>query len=182
MGGFVGIRTVDKANVLETMELWRDIACDVASSYPSVALTHLYVDAAAMALVRQPASFDVVVTTNLFGDILSDEASMLSGSIGLLPSASLNESGKGLYEPVHGCAPDIAGKDIANPLGSILSTAMMLRQAFGLEQEAESLDMAVRSVLSQGYRTAEFNSQAEHRVGTEQMGDLVLQSFKNLLS
>ncbi|PZR83474.1 MAG: 3-isopropylmalate dehydrogenase [Stutzerimonas stutzeri] len=174
--------SVDKANVLETMELWRDIACDVASSYPSVALTHLYVDAAAMALVRQPASFDVVVTTNLFGDILSDEASMLSGSIGLLPSASLNESGKGLYEPVHGCAPDIAGKDIANPLGSILSTAMMLRQAFGLEQEAESLDMAVRSVLSQGYRTAEFNSQAEHRVGTEQMGDLVLQSFKNLLS
>ncbi|MCP3469066.1 3-isopropylmalate dehydrogenase [Bradyrhizobium sp. CCGUVB1N3] len=169
--------SVDKANVLETMELWREIVTEVGSEYPDVQLSHLYVDAAAMMLVRAPKTFDVIVTANLFGDILSDEASMLVGSIGMLPSASLNASGKGLFEPVHGCAPDIAGKDIANPLATILSVAMMLRLSFGHESAAATVEGAVRKTLAEGYRTFDIAAPGEAAIGTEEMGDRVLRAF-----
>lgn len=169
--------SVDKANVLETMELWREIVTEIGTEYPDVELTHLYIDAAAMALVRTPKAFDVIVTANLFGDILSDEASMLVGSIGMLPSASLNAQGKGLFEPVHGCAPDIAGKDIANPLASILSVAMMLRLGFGRQDAASAVEAAVRRTLADGHRTRDIASSGSIAVGTEEMGDLVVRAL-----
>jgi 3-isopropylmalate dehydrogenase len=166
--------SVDKANVLETMELWREVLMAVGGEYPDIELTHLYIDAAAMSLVRDPRQFDVIVTGNLFGDILSDEAAMLSGSIGMLPSASIGTGSKGLYEPVHGCAPDIAGKDIANPLATILSAALMLRYSFDLEAPARRIEDAVRSVVAAGYRTADIHEEGTRRVGTDEMGDAVV--------
>jgi 3-isopropylmalate dehydrogenase len=165
--------SVDKANVLETSQLWRDVVTDVAKSYPDVALTHMYVDNCAMQLVRNPKQFDVIVTGNLFGDILSDEASMLTGSIGMLPSASLDAQGKGLYEPIHGSAPDIAGKGIANPLATILSAAMMLRYSLGNLEAAQRIESAVRRVLGAGYRTDDIYTDGMKRVDTEQMGRAV---------
>jgi 3-isopropylmalate dehydrogenase len=166
--------SVDKANVLESMELWREVVDDVAREYPDVTLEHLYVDAAAMSLLRTPQHFDVIVTGNLFGDILSDEASMLTGSIGMLPSASMGDGKKGLYEPVHGCAPDIAARDLANPLASILSAAMMLRMSFDQHQAAARIERAVRRVLASGYRTADIAEPGTKKIGTAQMGDLVV--------
>jgi 3-isopropylmalate dehydrogenase len=166
--------SVDKENVLETSRFWREIVSDVAKRYPQVALTHMYVDNAAMQLVRNPRQFDVIVTGNLFGDILSDEASMLTGSIGMLPSASLDEKGKGLYEPIHGSAPDIAGRDLANPLATLLSSAMMLRYTFNQDEWAYRIEAAVRQVLAQGYRTADIDEPGARRVGTAQMGDAVV--------
>jgi 3-isopropylmalate dehydrogenase len=170
--------SVDKANVLESMELWRTVADEVAPSYPDVELTHLYVDAAAMALVRHPRQFDVIVTGNLFGDILSDEASMLTGSLGMLPSASINADGKGLFEPVHGCAPDIANQDIANPLASILSAAMMLRHGLKQAQAAERVEAAVRQVLADGIRTRDIAQPGAQIVGTQAMGDAVANALR----
>jgi 3-isopropylmalate dehydrogenase len=166
--------SVDKANVLETSQLWREVVTDESKNYGDVQLSHMYVDNCAMQLVRNPKQFDVIVTGNLFGDILSDEASMLTGSIGMLPSAALDERGKGLYEPIHGTAPDIAGKGIANPLATILSAAMMLR--FSLKQEAAAgrVEAAVRKVLREGYRTADIHTPGTRKVGTQEMGDAVL--------
>ena len=171
------VTSVDKANVLETSQLWKDVVTEVGRQYPDVALDHMYVDNAAMQLVREPKRFDVVVTGNMFGDILSDEASMLTGSIGMLPSASLNERKQGLYEPSHGSAPDIAGQGIANPLATILSAAMMLR--FSLEQPdaADRIESAVKDVLARGLRTADIHSQGTKRVGTREMGDAVVASL-----
>jgi 3-isopropylmalate dehydrogenase len=166
--------SVDKANVLDTMQLWRDVVTDVGKQYSDVELSHMYVDNAAMQLLRNPKQFDVIVTGNMFGDILSDEASMLTGSIGMLPSASLNEKSFGLYEPIHGSAPDIAGKDIANPLATILSAAMMLRYTFDLPEAAERIETAVRKVLAQGIRTDDIFQPGMTRVGTAGMGDAVL--------
>jgi 3-isopropylmalate dehydrogenase len=165
--------SVDKANVLETSALWRQVMIRVGRDYPDVELSHLLVDAAAMVLVRNPKQFDVMVTGNIFGDILSDEAGMLTGSIGMLPSASLGDGKKGLYEPVHGSAPDIAGKDIANPLASILSVAMMLRYSFDLEEHASRIERAVREVLRKGLRTADVMEPDTRLVGTEEMGEAV---------
>jgi len=172
------VTSVDKANVLETSQFWRDVVTEVSQQYPDVALDHMYVDNAAMQLVRAPKKFDVVVTGNLFGDILSDEASMLTGSIGMLPSASLNASNQGLYEPSHGSAPDIAGKGIANPLATILSAAMMLRFSLKREAAAERIEAAVKTVLAQGFRTADIFSEGTHRVGTVAMGDAVVAVLK----
>ncbi|WP_441005379.1 3-isopropylmalate dehydrogenase [Methylobacterium carpenticola] len=166
--------SVDKANVLETMELWREVMTDVGRDYPDVELTHLYVDAAAMSLVRYPKQFDVIVTANLFGDILSDEASMLVGSIGMLPSASIGAGRRGLFEPVHGCAPDIAGQDVANPLASILSVALMLRHSFRRPDLAVRVEDAVARTLADGYRTADIVTPGTQRIGTEAMGDCVV--------
>jgi 3-isopropylmalate dehydrogenase len=166
--------SVDKANVLDTSILWREVVNEVARDYPQVELSHMYVDNAAMQLVRAPKQFDVIVTGNMFGDILSDEASMLTGSIGMLPSASLDAASKGLYEPIHGSAPDIAGKGVANPLATILSTAMMLRYTFGRPEAAERIEGAVRQVLRQGYRTADIWQEGTRRVGTVEMGDAVV--------
>jgi 3-isopropylmalate dehydrogenase len=168
------LTSVDKANVLDTSILWREVMIEVAQGYPDVALTHMYVDNAAMQLVRQPKSFDVIVTGNLFGDILSDEASMLAGSIGMLPSASLDASGKGLYEPIHGSAPDIAGKDRANPLATILSLAMMFRHTFARDDVAQRIENAVRGALRRGLRTADIASASETAIGTRAMGDAVV--------
>ncbi|HSD60523.1 MAG TPA: 3-isopropylmalate dehydrogenase [Burkholderiales bacterium] len=165
--------SVDKANVLETSQLWREVVGDMAKAWPEVELSHMYVDNAAMQLVRAPRQFDVMVTGNMFGDILSDEASMLTGSIGMLPSASLDAGNKGLYEPIHGSAPDIAGKGVANPLATILSAAMMLRYSFGREQEAGRIEEAVRTVLAKGMRTADIAEAGAARVGTREMGDAV---------
>jgi 3-isopropylmalate dehydrogenase len=175
--------SVDKANVLETSALWRRVMIRIGREYPDVELSHMLVDAAAMMLVRNPKQFDVMVTGNIFGDILSDEAGMLTGSIGMLPSASLgndaNGTGKkGLYEPVHGSAPDIAGKDIANPLASILSVAMMLRYSFDLEEHALRIERAVREVLRKGYRTADILEPGTRRVGTEEMGEAVVAAIR----
>ena len=167
------VTSVDKANVLETFQFWRDVVTDVASHYPDVELDHMYVDNAAMQLVRAPRKFDVVVTGNLFGDILSDEAAMLTGSIGMLPSASLNASNQGLYEPCHGSAPDIAGKDLANPLATILSAAMMLRFSLDQVEAAERIEAAVTSVLRQGLRTHDIFSAGTTLVGTSEMGSAV---------
>jgi 3-isopropylmalate dehydrogenase len=169
--------SVDKSNVLETSALWREVMIRVGRGYPNVELTHLYVDAAAMMLIRNPKQFDVMVAGNIFGDILSDEAAMLTGSIGMLPSASLAEGKKGLYEPVHGTAPDIAGKDIANPCAAILSAAMMLRHSFDRETEAASIESAVRSVLREGFRTADIFEPGTHRIGCTEMGDRVAQTI-----
>ncbi|MES1993794.1 MAG: 3-isopropylmalate dehydrogenase [Pseudomonadota bacterium] len=165
--------SVDKMNVLETTQLWRDVVCEVAAEYPDVALSHMLVDNAAMQLVRNPKQFDVMVTGNLFGDILSDEASMLTGSIGMLPSASLDADGKGLYEPIHGSAPDIAGRGVANPLATILSLGMMLRYSLGRADLAERVKAAVSRVLDQGLRTADIARPDEAAVGTVAMGDAV---------
>jgi 3-isopropylmalate dehydrogenase len=162
--------SVDKANVLETSELWRAVVSEVSREYPEVELTHLYIDAAAMMLVRKPLQFDVIVTGNIFGDILSDEAAMLTGSIGMLPSASLGDSTLGLYEPVHGSAPDIAGKNIANPIAAILSAALMLRYTFGLEEAAKRVESAVRAALAKGYRTPDLVEPGKTVVGTKEMG------------
>ncbi|MDR0996512.1 MAG: 3-isopropylmalate dehydrogenase [Zoogloeaceae bacterium] len=166
--------SVDKMNVLETTQLWRDVMSELAADYPDVELTHMLVDNAAMQLVRAPRQFDVLVTGNMFGDILSDEASMLTGSIGMLPSASLNENKKGLYEPSHGSAPDIAGKNLANPLATILSAAMLLRYSFDLEDAAQRVENAVKKVLAQGFRTADIFEPGMQKVGTKEMGDAVL--------
>jgi len=166
--------SVDKANVLETTELWKQVVTEEAMAYPDVQLSHMYVDNCAMQLVRNPKQFDVIVTGNLFGDILSDEASMLTGSIGMLPSASLDAKGKGLYEPIHGSAPDIAGKGVANPLAAILSAAMMLRYSLGRAAEAGRIESAVRKVLQSGLRTADIYTDGLKRVGTAEMGDAVV--------
>ncbi len=166
--------SVDKMNVLETTQLWRDVMIELAPEYPDVELSHMLVDNAAMQLVRAPKQFDVMVTGNMFGDILSDEASMLTGSIGMLPSASLDENNKGLYEPSHGSAPDIAGKGVANPLATILSLAMMLRYTFGLEEAALRVEGAVKAVLARGLRTGDIYEPGTQRVGTREMGDAVL--------
>jgi 3-isopropylmalate dehydrogenase len=166
--------SVDKMNVLETTQLWRDVAIETAPEFPDVELSHMLVDNAAMQLVRNPKQFDVMVTGNMFGDILSDEASMLTGSIGMLPSASLYENNKGLYEPSHGSAPDIAGKNLANPLATILSVAMMMRYTFANEDAAQRIEMAVKKVLAQGYRTGDIYEAGMTRVGTREMGDAVL--------
>ena len=166
--------SVDKENVLETSRLWREVAAEVGKRYPQVELSHMYVDNAAMQLVRNPRYFDVIVTGNMFGDILSDEASMLTGSIGMLPSAALDERGKGLYEPVHGSAPDIAGRNLANPLATILSCAMMLRYTFNREEWACRVEAAVKHALAQGYRTADIYEPGTRQVGTREMGDAVL--------
>ena len=166
--------SVDKANVLETSQLWRDVMIRIAKDYPDIELSHMYVDNAAMQLVKAPKAFDVVVTGNLFGDILSDEAAMLTGSIGMLPSASLDKNNKGLYEPSHGSAPDIAGKGIANPLATILSAAMMLRYSLGMPEQADRVERAVQKVLSQGLRTADIYTEGTQKVTTVQMGDAVV--------
>ncbi len=166
--------SVDKANVLETTELWRQVMIELSAEYPEVELSHMYVDNAAMQLIRAPKQFDVMVTGNIFGDILSDEASMLTGSIGMLPSASLDENNKGMYEPSHGSAPDIAGKDIANPLATILSVAMMLRYTFNDEANAQRVENAVKKALAQGYRTADIWTEGSNKVGCNAMGDAVV--------
>lgn len=169
--------SVDKANVLEASELWREIVSRVAKDYPGISLQHMYVDNAAMQLVRQPKQFDVIVTTNMFGDILSDLASMLTGSIGMLPSAAVNGSGQGIYEPVHGSAPDIAGQNKANPLAMILSLAMLLRYSLNKEQYAKQIEKAVQNVLADGYRTADLYTDGTHLVGTREMGDAVVKAL-----
>ena len=166
--------SVDKCNVLETSQLWREVVIEVAREYPGVELSHMYVDNAAMQLLRDPKQFDVMVTGNLFGDILSDEASMLTGSIGMLPSASLDANNKGLYEPIHGSAPDIAGKNLANPLATILSVAMMLRYSLNQDQAADRVEAAVTRVLARGLRTADIHQPGLEKVGTVQMGDAVV--------
>ncbi|HIV99357.1 MAG TPA: 3-isopropylmalate dehydrogenase [Candidatus Ornithospirochaeta avicola] len=167
------VTSVDKANVLETSRLWRETVNEVASSYPDVTLNHLYVDNASMQLVINPSQFDVILTENMFGDILSDEASMITGSIGLLPSASLSDGKKGMYEPIHGSAPDIAGMNIANPLATILSAAMMLRYSLNLDKEAEDVDKAVKAVLDKGFRTKDIAKEGESWISTSEMGSLV---------
>ncbi len=171
------LTSVDKANVLETFQVWKDVVTEVHAEYPDVALNHMYVDNAAMQLVKAPKSFDVIVTGNMFGDILSDEAAMLTGSIGMLPSASLNEKGQGLFEPSHGSAPDIAGKDLANPLATILSAAMMFRYSLDEPEAAARIEAAVQQVLASGLRTADIWSQGMRRVGTREMGDAVVSAL-----
>lgn len=166
--------SVDKANVLECTELWRQVMIELSQEYPEVELSHMYVDNAAMQLIRAPKQFDVMVTGNIFGDILSDEASMLTGSIGMLPSASLDANNKGMYEPSHGSAPDIAGKDVANPLATILSAAMMLRYTFNDEENAQRIENAVKKALAQGFRTADIWTEGTNKVGCAAMGDAVV--------
>ncbi|MFQ7001468.1 MAG: 3-isopropylmalate dehydrogenase [Clostridium sp.] len=168
------VTSVDKANILESSRLWRRIINEVAKDYPEVEVNHLYIDNASMQMVRDPRQFDVIITSNMFGDILSDEASMVTGSIGMLPSASLGENSFGMYEPIHGSAPDIAGKGIANPLATILSGGMMLRYSFGLDDEADLIEKAVVSVLEDGYRTGDIMSEGMKLVGTEEMTKAVL--------
>ena len=171
------VTSVDKANVLETFQLWKDVVTEVGKQYPEVALDHMYVDNAAMQLVKAPKKFDVVVTGNMFGDILSDAAAMLTGSIGMLPSASLNDKKQGLYEPSHGSAPDIAGKGIANPLATILSAAMMLRFSLNQAAAADRIETAVKAVLAQGLRTPDIYSSGTTKVSTVQMGDAVVKAL-----
>ncbi len=173
------VTSVDKANVLETFQFWKDVVTDVHEMYSDIALDHMYVDNAAMQLVKAPKNFDVIVTGNMFGDILSDEAAMLTGSIGMLPSASLAADGKGLYEPSHGSAPDIAGKGVANPLATILSSAMMLRYTFKKIEAADRIEAAVRAVLAKGLRTADIAAPDTTRVGTKAMGDAVVDALQN---
>ncbi len=169
--------SVEKANVLDVSRLWREIVLEVAKDYPEVELTHMYVDNAAMQLVRNPNQFDTIVTGNLFGDILSDEAAVITGSIGMLPSASLGAQNPGLYEPIHGSAPDIAGKNLANPLATILSLSMMFRYSFGLEEEALCIDKAVQKVLQDGYRTGDIMEEGKTQVSTTEMGALVVKNI-----
>ncbi len=176
------VTSVDKANVLETFQFWKDVVTDVHKEYPDVELEHMYVDNAAMQLVRAPKKFDVVVTGNMFGDILSDEAAMLTGSIGMLPSASLNAKNQGLYEPSHGSAPDIAGKGIANPLATILSAAMMLRFSLNQPTAADRIESAVASVLASGLRTADIWSEGTTKVGTREMGDAVVKAITKTIT
>jgi 3-isopropylmalate dehydrogenase len=171
------VTSVDKSNVLETFQFWKDVVSEVGKEYPDIALDHMYVDNAAMQLVKEPKRFDVVVTGNMFGDILSDEASMLTGSIGMLPSASLNSKNQGLYEPSHGSAPDIAGKGVANPLATILSAAMMLRFSLNQAAAADRIETAVKVVLAQGLRTPDIYSEGNTKVGTAQMGDAVVKAL-----
>ena len=171
------VTSVDKANVLETFQFWKDIMTEVGKQYPDVELDHMYIDNAAMQLLKAPKRFDVIVTGNMFGDILSDEAAMLTGSIGMLPSASLNAKNQGLYEPSHGSAPDIAGKGIANPLATILSAAMMLRFSLNQEAAAQRIEAAVQKVLQQGYRTGDIYSEGTIKVGTAEMGDAVVKAL-----
>lgn len=172
--------SVDKANVLASSQLWREVVEEVARDYPDVELSHMYVDNAAMQLVRAPKQFDVVVTDNMFGDILSDQASMLTGSIGMLPSASLDSNNKGMYEPCHGSAPDIAGKGLANPLATILSVSMMLRYSFSRADAADAVEQAVSNVLDQGLRTGDIMSEGMRQVGTAEMGDAVVAALQQL--
>lgn len=172
------LASVDKANVLETSRLWRETVERIAPEYPDVELEHILVDNCAMQLLRRPASFDVIVTENMFGDILSDEAAMLTGSIGMLSSASLGEGSFGLYEPVHGSAPDIAGQGIANPIATILSTALMFQLSFGYQDAADSIENAVKQVLDEGYRTSDLAVEGDKVVGTQEMGDLIVQAMK----
>ncbi len=171
------LTNVDKQNVLESSRLWRSVVLDVAKDYPEVTLDHLYVDNASMQLIMRPTTFDVIVTSNIFGDILSDEASQMTGSIGMLPSASLGDGKLGMYEPVHGSAPDIAGKDIANPIATILSGAMMLKYSFKLDEEAKAIEDAVTKVLDKGYRTADIYSEGMKKVGTKEMGRLIIENL-----
>lgn len=171
--------SVDKANVMEVSELWRETVTEVSKQYPDVELSHMYIDNACMQLVRAPKQFDVIVTTNLFGDILSDAASMLTGSIGMLPSASLDQNNKGMYEPVHGSAPDIAGQGIANPLATILSVAMMVRTTFAEPEMANAIESSVKSVLGQGLRTADIATEQDTPVSTSEMGEAVVKSLSN---
>lgn len=171
--------SVDKANVLETTELWRQVMIELSKEYPEVELSHMYVDNAAMQLIRAPKQFDVMVTGNIFGDILSDEASMLTGSIGMLPSASLDANNKGMYEPSHGSAPDIAGQNIANPLATILSAAMMLRYTFNDEANATNIENAVKKALADGYRTADIHTEGTKKVTCSEMGEAVLAALKS---
>ena len=172
------VTSVDKANVLDTFQFWKDVVTEVHAQYPDVELQHMYVDNAAMQLVKAPKAFDVIVTGNMFGDILSDEASMLTGSIGMLPSASLNSKNQGLYEPSHGSAPDIAGKGVANPLATILSAAMMLRFSLNHAEAADRIETAVKAVLAQGLRTPDIYSEGTTKVGTAQMGDAVVKALR----
>jgi 3-isopropylmalate dehydrogenase len=176
------VTSVDKANVLETFQFWKDVVTEVHAQYPDVALDHMYVDNAAMQLVKAPKKFDVIVTGNMFGDILSDEAAMLTGSIGMLPSASLDANNKGLYEPSHGSAPDIAGKGIANPLATILSAAMMLRYSLAQPEAADRIESAVEHVLASGLRTADIWSEGTTRVGTREMGDAVVAAITRTIT
>lgn len=169
--------SVDKANVLESSRLWRKIVTQVAEGYPEVTLEHMYVDNAAMQLVRNPKQFDVIVTSNIFGDILSDEASMITGSIGMLPSASLASGNFGMYEPIHGSAPDIAGQDKANPMATILSAAMMLRYTFSLSKEADAIENAVKAVLAKGYRTPDIQVPGKIIIGTQETGDRIMEEI-----
>ncbi|MGI6707150.1 MAG: 3-isopropylmalate dehydrogenase [Clostridia bacterium] len=172
--------SVDKANILESSRLWREVVEELAGDYPEVELSHMYVDNCAMQLIRHPRQFDVIVTSNMFGDILSDEASMLTGSLGMLPSASLGDSSQGLYEPVHGSAPDIAGQDKANPIATILSAAMMLRYSFGMEEAALAIEEAIEAVLEEGYRTADIMEQGKKPVGTGQMADRIVEKLQEI--
>jgi 3-isopropylmalate dehydrogenase len=174
------VTSVDKANVLETFQFWKDVVTEVHAQYPDVELQHMYVDNAAMQLVKAPKSFDVVVTGNMFGDILSDEAAMLTGSIGMLPSASLDANNKGLYEPSHGSAPDIAGKGIANPLATILSAAMMLRHSLHQPAAADRIESGVKAVLTAGLRTPDIWSEGTAKVGTREMGDAVVDAVAGI--
>lgn len=171
------LMSVDKANILETSRLWRSVVNTIAKEYPDVSVDHMYVDNAAMQLVRNPRQFDVIVTENMFGDILSDEASMITGSIGMLPSASLRSDNFGMYEPIHGSAPDIAGKDMANPIATILSVAMMLRHTFACEEEAAAIESAVGAVLDAGWRTGDIMSKGMRQIGTKEMGTLIAQKL-----
>ncbi|MCL2420857.1 MAG: 3-isopropylmalate dehydrogenase [Defluviitaleaceae bacterium] len=172
------VTNVDKANVLESSRLWREVVLEVAKDYPDVTLDHLYIDNATMQIIRDPGAYDVMVTTNMFGDILSDEASQITGSIGMLPSASLNKDGMGMYEPIHGSAPDIAGQDKANPIATILSATMMLQYSFGLSKEAAVIEDAVTKVLASGVRTGDIMSEGMKLVGTKEMGRLIVEAIQ----